>query len=654
MAIDFSCAVIQDIDYLPEAGVDYAACDVPTQLSSEIDRYDWKVPYLDSAGGIVGANLEHWRTINGFSNEYYGWGGEDDELHHRLKFNNLLYGDCYPFCKDSDPTKDVPGASIKRPPKGAGRFSGEFMHSANHTKRITDNTAYQHNLDLLKDLKMGSGRWKVDGLVNLQFRIVSKEVDTSDEADFGITYHHIKAHRGADDFNISDISLAVPSTLCDLAAFGSSSATTTWTTLRLGDDVPWDLPSLRKRAAAAVPGCRDQTSASSSMNFLLVDRSSHLAKVLSDADPRRLLVFYRSLESPAADGLIIADPRAVPAIEEAFSSTGSNIVPPTAHSVCASTMDDNDRKYSIHAKHRCAGGGWDEVKGCFFKAYTRPRADMQAVTFCDNPKYWTQRFVAGSSACPAAWAGLEWEPGRQFWVPNGTSYCIGTRQADEDGKQSSFSRLLPQQDCSGEGFKHVTSFGSVEDGSEVGSMTICVVQGHDGRLRLSQVPDCAPHSVKMRHRRLIATFPARAAHAMAPDDVLYCVAHSDHEDTVQQGGTCGTHEKLSFALPGPAKTRRSSDQAMRICVGYHSDAEGSRRSFAGTTAAECSEDAASGVKVSLTFSAPSAGDVAASLPMVADASSRPVPLFNLLTEETECFAFFCPGAVNIAFGGQVA
>ena len=61
--------------------------------------------------------LRHWRKINGFGNNYFGWGGEalcetanmkvafailcpcdvaqDDELHHRLRLNGLLYGDCF-------------------------------------------------------------------------------------------------------------------------------------------------------------------------------------------------------------------------------------------------------------------------------------------------------------------------------------------------------------------------------------------------------------------------------------------------------------------------------------------------------------------------------------------------------------------------------
>lgn len=54
-----------------------------------------KTPYMTSAGGIVGMSLKHWRAINGFGNNYFGWGGEDDELHHRLRLNGLLYGETW-------------------------------------------------------------------------------------------------------------------------------------------------------------------------------------------------------------------------------------------------------------------------------------------------------------------------------------------------------------------------------------------------------------------------------------------------------------------------------------------------------------------------------------------------------------------------------
>ena len=32
---------------------------------------------------------EHFRLVNGFSNDYWGWGGEDDDLANRIKYHQL-------------------------------------------------------------------------------------------------------------------------------------------------------------------------------------------------------------------------------------------------------------------------------------------------------------------------------------------------------------------------------------------------------------------------------------------------------------------------------------------------------------------------------------------------------------------------------------
>ncbi|CAE8631386.1 unnamed protein product, partial [Polarella glacialis] len=241
--IDFDCAVIQDIDYLPEKGVDYGECDVPIQLSSEIDRYNWKTPYLTSAGGIVGMSLKHWRKINGFGNNYFGWGGEDDELHHRLRLNKLLYGDCYPFCKSSgDPNTGKPGLSIMRPKMGFGRFTGKLMHSANHTKRITDSKAYDANVLQLKEIEQGGSRWKTDGLSSLAFHIVDHDEDTTDKEEFGITYHHIRAKRGKEPFDVRLVPMAVPPGFCSgsVGTADASSVPGSWIIRQLGPGaIPW-------------------------------------------------------------------------------------------------------------------------------------------------------------------------------------------------------------------------------------------------------------------------------------------------------------------------------------------------------------------------------------------------------------------------------
>eukprot|EP00445_Apocalathium_hangoei_P058412 CAMPEP_0204096206 /NCGR_PEP_ID=MMETSP0360-20130528/191819_1 /ASSEMBLY_ACC=CAM_ASM_000342 /TAXON_ID=268821 /ORGANISM="Scrippsiella Hangoei, Strain SHTV-5" /LENGTH=954 /DNA_ID=CAMNT_0051045541 /DNA_START=50 /DNA_END=2914 /DNA_ORIENTATION=- len=81
----YDCVVMHDIDTLPEAGVDYGWCLWPNQLSGEIECCSWSAPYPDNVGGVVSLSPAHWNQINGFSNEYDGWGGEDDDLYLRLK-----------------------------------------------------------------------------------------------------------------------------------------------------------------------------------------------------------------------------------------------------------------------------------------------------------------------------------------------------------------------------------------------------------------------------------------------------------------------------------------------------------------------------------------------------------------------------------------
>eukprot|EP00933_Yihiella_yeosuensis_P043733 TRINITY_DN3864_c0_g1_i4.p1 TRINITY_DN3864_c0_g1~~TRINITY_DN3864_c0_g1_i4.p1 ORF type:complete len:972 (+),score=148.05 TRINITY_DN3864_c0_g1_i4:120-2918(+) len=626
MGLDFDCAVIQDIDYLPERGVDYGECDVPIQLSSEIDRYNWKTPYLKSAGGIVGMSLKHWRKINGFGNNYFGWGGEDDELYHRLRLTGLLYGDCYPFCDSKSKDIGKPGISIKRPRRGFGRFSGAMMHSANHTKRITDSKAYDENIKQLQEIEKGGNRWKTDGLSNLAFNIVDHNVDTTDTEKHGITYHHVRVHRGMSPFDLRAIPLAVPPGFCD-----SGSRPADWQLQTVGKgSIPWDLPALRNRAAF-VGGDGDDCPGAQSASFLLIDRRRMLAKVFSaESDPNLLVVFMRSMQDPEKDGIIVADGRSPGDVQKNFVEASAFADPPADYTVCTASLKKEGPKYSIHQGTFCSGGGWEKVSGGDWQAYAKPRPGFQAITFCDNEKHWTQRIVQGPT-CPEKWAGLKWVSGGTFYVPRGNDFCVGSRQ--KGNEELSFSRLLAKRDCGGDGgFRHDFGFNTAAHVASHASIGICIGRHESTKAtRVSTRSDCNEGSFKELGR-----FAARSADKAAEGDKIFCVKSDDDAgDIIRDEGKCGA-DKFSFAVPaGSPPTAKVGEghleQRSEVCVGFIEYVE---HPVVGI-GSECSRMQ----RVSLKLNVPSVLDIVTSTPQAG--SSRP-PLYTIVEEAVGCFGFLCP------------
>lgn len=157
------CIIFHDVDLLPERdGVPYNQCNLPSQLSSEMEHFKWRVPYPHSFGGVVTMHMDQWREVNGFSNDYVGWGGEDDDLYERVRTNGLLQGN----------------KSVSRPPKGSGRFKTTNQSLVHHPSGIKGKDEYAHSTALLDKMKKGSDRWKTDGLSDLHYTIVQHEVKT--------------------------------------------------------------------------------------------------------------------------------------------------------------------------------------------------------------------------------------------------------------------------------------------------------------------------------------------------------------------------------------------------------------------------------------------------------------------------------------------
>jgi hypothetical protein len=78
--------VFHDLDMLPEE-VDYSYSDVPLHLATNlIGTKDFKRIVFDQYfGGVTLFPIKTFEEINGYSNNYWGWGYEDDDLLYRCK-----------------------------------------------------------------------------------------------------------------------------------------------------------------------------------------------------------------------------------------------------------------------------------------------------------------------------------------------------------------------------------------------------------------------------------------------------------------------------------------------------------------------------------------------------------------------------------------
>ncbi|KAH9638925.1 hypothetical protein HF086_013824 [Spodoptera exigua] len=86
---NFTCFIFHDIDLLPTDTRNLYSCTTqPRHLSAAVDVFKYKLPYKTLFGGVSAMTNEQLRKVNGYSNKYWGWGGEDDDMSDRLKINN--------------------------------------------------------------------------------------------------------------------------------------------------------------------------------------------------------------------------------------------------------------------------------------------------------------------------------------------------------------------------------------------------------------------------------------------------------------------------------------------------------------------------------------------------------------------------------------
>ena len=79
------CFIFHDVDLLPENEQNLYKCqDNPKHMSTFVDSLGYSLPYKEITGGIGAFRAHHLTSINGFSNYFFRWGGEDDDLFGRF------------------------------------------------------------------------------------------------------------------------------------------------------------------------------------------------------------------------------------------------------------------------------------------------------------------------------------------------------------------------------------------------------------------------------------------------------------------------------------------------------------------------------------------------------------------------------------------
>ena len=135
-----------DVDMLPMDS-DYSYVDCPTHLVTRAEQFGFRLPYDGYFGGVTLFDKESFIKINGYSNEYWGWGAEDDDVLLRCS---------------------IMGVSASR--KDCG------YRSLSHDRNIPQDL-YDKNLEKFRDLRLTPNKEKIflDGLETLSYEKVKEE-----------------------------------------------------------------------------------------------------------------------------------------------------------------------------------------------------------------------------------------------------------------------------------------------------------------------------------------------------------------------------------------------------------------------------------------------------------------------------------------------
>jgi predicted glycosyltransferase involved in capsule biosynthesis len=136
--------VFHDVDMIPQ-NVDYGYQELPTHLAAAASQFNYGLPYDGYFGGVTMFSRKSFLKVNGYSNEYWGWGAEDDDILYRCHLADL---------------------KVQRQSPG-------ILKSLTHD-RIIDEKEYHKNIDRIREMWSKKLDWENEGINSCKYSVVER------------------------------------------------------------------------------------------------------------------------------------------------------------------------------------------------------------------------------------------------------------------------------------------------------------------------------------------------------------------------------------------------------------------------------------------------------------------------------------------------